>query len=154
LATYQTRVANPRYVGAVTRTASATTITRQPESQSIALGGSATFTVVAGCSPIPLNYQWRFNGTNLVEAVNSAIILTNVQVAQAGTYTVFVTNTSGSVLSSNAVLTVLDPCITDQPRSQPVAVGTPATFSVGAVGTAPLAYFWRKDGVVLADGGM
>ena len=66
----------------------------------------------------PLSFQWHFNGTNLQGAVDAALTLTNVQLAQAGTYTVLVTNAFGSVLSSNAVLTVLDPWIVGQPKNQ------------------------------------
>jgi hypothetical protein len=39
------------------------------------------------------------------------------------------------------------PAITTQPGSQTVCAGGPATFTVGASGTAPLSYQWRKAGV-------
>ena len=38
------------------------------------------------------------------------------------------------------------PAITGQPANATVAVGTSATFTVTATGTAPLAYQWRKNG--------
>jgi glucose/arabinose dehydrogenase len=38
------------------------------------------------------------------------------------------------------------PSITMQPTSLTVAAGQPATFSVSATGTAPLAYQWRRNG--------
>jgi len=38
------------------------------------------------------------------------------------------------------------PSLTTQPVSQTVSVGSNATFSVAATGTAPLSYQWRKDG--------
>ena len=83
-------------------------ITTQPTNQTAVVGGTATFTVVAsGASP--LIYQWNFNGTNIVWATNSVLTLTNVQLSQAGNYTVLVTNLFGSVLSSNALLTVNPP---------------------------------------------
>src|SRR5262249_37418712 len=63
-------------------------------------------------------------------------------------YTVLVTNAAGSVTSNAAVVTVIvPPLITTPPASQTVNAGTPATFSVAASGTAPLAYQWRKHGV-------
>jgi hypothetical protein len=80
-------------------------ITSQPTNQTVTAGGTATFTVAADGTP-PLNYQWRWNGTNLAGATGTALTLSNVQSAQAGSYAVRVTNTFGSVLSSNAVLTV------------------------------------------------
>jgi hypothetical protein len=118
-------------------------ITTQPTNQTVAVGGTATFTVVAGGTP-PLNYQWNFNGTNIVRATNTVLTLTNVQLNQAGNYAVLVTNASGSVLSSNAVLAVytIPPFIVTQPTNQTVAVGSTATFTVVAGGTAPLRYQW------------
>lgn len=38
------------------------------------------------------------------------------------------------------------PVITNQPQSTTVALGSPASFSVTATGTAPLSYQWRKNG--------
>jgi hypothetical protein len=38
------------------------------------------------------------------------------------------------------------PAITAQPASQAVLVGQTATFTVGAAGTAPLAYQWQRNG--------
>jgi glucose/arabinose dehydrogenase len=41
------------------------------------------------------------------------------------------------------------PRIETQPASATVDQGAPATFTVGAVGVAPLAYQWRRDGAVI-----
>ena len=43
--------------------------------------------------------------------------------------------------------------ITRQPTSQAVTAGQTATFSVAAVGSVPLSYQWRKNGVNLSDDG-
>jgi hypothetical protein len=80
-------------------------IISQPANQTVTVGGSATFSVMAGGSP-PLSYQWNFNGTNISGATDSTLTLNNVQASQAGNYTVLVTNAFGSVLSSNVVLTI------------------------------------------------
>jgi uncharacterized repeat protein (TIGR01451 family) len=135
----------------VTTVVAAPAITAQPASQAANAGTNVTFQVAAG-GTAPLAYQWIFNGTNLAGAINAALTLTNVQWAEAGTYTVLVTNAYGSVLSSNAVLTVLDPWILGQPKDQSVTAGAPATFTVTAVGTLPLSYQWLKEGVGLVDG--
>ncbi len=82
-------------------------ILESPQSATVLEGTNLPLTVEA--VPPPLAYQWCFHGTNLPGAVSSALTLTNVQIAQAGTYTVLVTNNYGSALSSNAVLTVLEP---------------------------------------------
>ena len=126
-------------------------ITVQPASQ-VAIAGTNVTLLVMASGNAPLSYQWRFNGNNLAGAVSSTLTLTNVQVAQAGSYSVLVTNALGSVVSSNAVLTVLDPWIIGQPKNQVVTAGAPASFSVSAVGTLPLGYQWLKEGVALADG--
>ena len=76
-------------------------ITQQPTNQTVASGNAAMFSVAATGST-PLSYQWNFEGTNILEATNTTLILTNVQLSQSGSYAVLVTNTLGSVLSSNA----------------------------------------------------
>jgi len=128
-------------------------ITSQPANQSVAANGSATFSVTAGGSPT-LSYQWSCDGTPLVGATNAVLSLANVQVINAGTYDVTVTNLYGLATSSNATLTVfLPPAITQQPQSQMVLSYNPATFTVAATGTGPLSYQWLKNGTNLFDGG-
>ena len=72
----------------------------------------------------------------------------------AGSYVVVVTGASGSVTSSVATLTVVDPpSIITQPVSQMILVGGSATFSVASRGTVPLDYGWYFNGTnVLQDG--
>ena len=77
----------------------------QPTDQTVGVGGTAAFTVVAGGEP-PLSYQWQHETTNLAGASGASLVLSNVQPADAGTYAVRVTNAVGSVISSNALLTV------------------------------------------------
>jgi len=127
------------------------TVTTPPQSQSVSVGGTATFTVTA-TGTLPLSYQWCFNGTNLAGQTTTALSLSNVQAAQAGSYTVVVTNVAGSVTSQVAVLTVLEPpAIVSQPQSRTNVVGSTAAFSVVASGTEPLAYQWCFNGTNLAD---
>jgi len=57
-------------------------------------------------STTPVNYQWQFDGTNILNATNNTLLLPNVQLINAGVYDVTVTNMIGGVISSNAVLTV------------------------------------------------
>jgi Right handed beta helix region len=42
------------------------------------------------------------------------------------------------------------PAITTQPANQSVTAGQTSTFTVGAIGTAPLTYQWQKNGTALA----
>jgi hypothetical protein len=92
-------------------TATAPQITVQPADQTVALGDSASFAVTASGTS-PLNYQWTFAGTNLSGATGTQLPLPSVADAQAGDYAVVVANTSGSVTSRTAVLTVVPtpPC--------------------------------------------
>ena len=130
---------------------SAPVITSQPVSRTNAVGTTASFSVSATGST-PLRYQWRKDGANILNATNATLSLSNVQLSNAGVYSVLVTNVAGSVLSSNATLTVGSaPTITTQPASQTVKRGATVTFSVTATGTAPLRYQWRKDGVNLLN---
>ena len=127
------------------------TITVQPNSQAVLPDANVVLQVTAA-GTAPLGFQWRFNGTNLDGAAAAALTIPNVQIAQAGSYTVLVTNAFGSTLSSNAIVTVLDPWIVAQPKSLSVAAGTPAAFTVSAVGAPTLSYQWLKETIALVDG--
>ena len=86
----------------------APSITTQPASQTVAQGGSVTFSVAATGSA-PLTYQWQFNGNNISGATSSTYSITSAQTNDAGTYSVVVSNAQGSVMSGNATLTVNPP---------------------------------------------
>lgn len=82
-----------------------TQITLQPRSSSVSLGGTVTFSVTTDGTDLPI-YQWSFNGQPISGATGPALTLTNVQVAQAGSYTLSITNSSGTLISEAAQLTV------------------------------------------------
>ncbi len=82
-------------------------ITGQPQSQSVVAGSNATFTVTATGGN--LSYQWLFNAGVIGGATTNSYTVVNVQTNNAGNYSVMVTNTQGSVTSSNALLTVSPP---------------------------------------------
>jgi hypothetical protein len=138
------------------------TITTQPVGQTVAMGTTVNFNVTASGAP-PLGYQWRINGANLSNgggvsgATSANLTLANVQVDQAGSYSVVVSNASGSITSSNAILAVFLAnqalVITSQPASQSAVPGGTVRFNVGAIGLGPLSYQWRFNGMNLADGG-
>ena len=124
----------------------APSISAPPLSITVNQNSNATFTVTATGTPTPA-YQWQFNGTNIVNATNSVYTRTNVQAADAGSYSVVLTNVGGSLTSGNAVLAVnLKPTFISQPMNTSANVGSTATFSVGATGTGPLSYQWRLNG--------
>ena len=80
-------------------------ITAQPGDRVTVAGNSATFSVAATGTPA-VGYQWRFNGTNLPAATASLLLLTNVALSQAGSYSVLITNLVGSTNSGVALLSV------------------------------------------------
>ena len=85
----------------------APSISMQPEGGTALKGSSVTLGVVAW-GTAPLHYQWRLDGAVLEGQTNSSLVLSQVQPNQAGTYTVVVSNSVGSVESQGAALVVLD----------------------------------------------
>jgi len=126
-------------------------ITSQPASQTNAVGSTATFGVGVGGAG-PFLYQWSFDGTNIIAATNATLSLTNLQLSQAGDYTVLVSNGDAATNSLSAILTVvIPPTVSQQPQSQTVLSYGSATFNVAATGTGPLSYQWQKNGTNLVD---
>lgn len=112
-------------------------IATQPASQTVSVGATVSFSVTtAGVTP-PVSYQWRFNGLDLSNgalvqgATTATLTLTSVQHAQAGAYSVVVTHAGGTLVSSDALLTVT----TGAPSLAEAldVVGSPITLST--VGT-------------------
>ncbi len=126
-------------------------ITSQPGSQLIVSSSNVTFTATATGSA-PLNYQWRYMGVNLPGATNSNLVLTNFQVSQAGVYNILVFNGAGAALGQDFVITSRVALqIVQQPLDRTVVVGRTTNFNVSALGTGPLRYQWRFNGVPITD---
>jgi hypothetical protein len=66
------------------------------------------------------------------------------------TDTVATDDINGARFLYDSGVVVTAPAITNQPASLSATVGTGATFSVVATGTAPLTYQWRKNGTDIA----
>ena len=80
-------------------------ITTPPRNTSTICGDGASFSVAADGST-PLTYQWQFGGANIPGATQTSLTLNNVNLTQAGTYYVAVSNAFGGVVTG-AVLTVI-----------------------------------------------
>jgi hypothetical protein len=128
------------------------------------------------------DFYWYLNGSNLVTSTSasgtvitnhegsggaklsysvsnsvSTLTLNNISPANAGAYTVVVSNFWGSFTSSPAMLGVIasPPGIVTQPAPRSVLAGQSTSFSVTASGTTPLSYQWQKVGLGnLSDGGV
>ncbi|HZM03149.1 MAG TPA: immunoglobulin-like domain-containing protein, partial [Candidatus Saccharimonadales bacterium] len=124
----------------------APTITTQPASLTTNAGTTAVFTVVA--TGDSLTYQWLKNGVSLTDggaatgSTSAALTLSGLLATNAGSYVVIVTNSAGSVTSSVAVLTIIDPTINTQPGNVAAPLNHVAYFSVDAGGTGPFSYQW------------
>jgi hypothetical protein len=116
-------------------------------------GDSTNFTVSATGTP-PLSYQWRKEGMNLRGAAGAVYPLVNVQTNNAGNYSVVIKNVAGSATSQVVVLTVLVPptILSIMPTNAVIVRGAATNFTVSAIGTPPLSYQWRKEGMNLRGG--
>jgi hypothetical protein len=128
-------------------------IAYQPTNATVAQGGNANFQSAATGTPAPI-YQWFYNGTNqLTGQISGTLLLTNVQLSQAGIYTMLASNVAGSVTSSPALLTVLvPPAIASQPTNESVVQGGSVSFQIVAMGNPAPAYQWYFNGTNLLDG--
>jgi hypothetical protein len=127
-------------------------VTLQPKSQSALAGMSPTFTVAAAGSP--LSYFWYRDGSFIPGATGSSYTFTNAQVSDSGAiFTCVISNINGGTLCSNAILTVAPdiPVITVQPANQSAPSGSNATFTITATSGAPLSYFWKRGGLLIAN---
>lgn len=82
-------------------------IVSHPESVAVVVGESATFSVEVLDAGLTLQYQWLKNGEIIVGALSDTYTIPVTTVADAGSYSVVVTSSSGSTESLPAVLTVL-----------------------------------------------
>ena len=156
--TYTVTVTNPvgRFTsaGAALSVAMPAVIKTAPQNVVANPGANATFSVeVSGTAP--LTYKWRNASTDtpILGATSSTLILKNISAADAGSYSVEVTDARKSVVTATAALSVNSPVVvTAQPVGGAFNLDAPVNLNVQASGTAPLKYQWRKNGVAIAGG--
>ena len=126
------------------------TITTQPANVTVNEGAKTTFTVTATDAE---SYQWQWssdkgktwnNSTSATTGYNTNTLQVNAAAKRNGyKYRCKVTNSTGTVTSSAATLTVKSkPVITTQPESTAVYVGNTAAFKVVAT-SGELSYRWQ-----------
>jgi hypothetical protein len=134
-------------------------ITNAPVAITVGAGTNATFHVGA-IGTGPFTNTWLL-GTNVVQTdvvpgpVNDidSYAIVSAMPANAGSYTVIVSDASGSVVSTAVTLTVgTAPVITVPPANVSTYVGANVTFPVTATGST-LSYIWTSNTVKLANGG-
>jgi hypothetical protein len=95
----------------LTITPSGPVIISQPASQTVLVGATVQLAVTVD-GTAPFSYQWKQNGTNLVDggaisgSVTPILTINGASSANIGTYNVVVSNAIGTVTSTGAVLTV------------------------------------------------
>jgi hypothetical protein len=100
---------NSLRVSTSTTVPTAPTIGSQPQSQTVVAGANVAFSVTAQ-GTAPLSYLWKLNNTDLADGAGvqgsrtATLNLQNVQAAQAGSYTVQISNGAGNVTSTAATL--------------------------------------------------
>ncbi len=106
--TYTVRLTNsagePRlHTNAIVTVLTPPIITNQPASLTLGVGSNAVFRAgVRGTAP--LIYQWFKNGVLMPTQTNSLLGFTNIEPANEGVYFALITNSLGSVTTTNAVL--------------------------------------------------
>ena len=136
------------------------TVTVQPGSQVAFVGSNAVFSaqVSASAGETITGYAWLMSPTGLNPfnavpgATTATCTLTNVQTSDTGSYfarVIFNSGTNIGLTSASAAvtLTVHDQArITAQPQGGLIRIaGTNVSFSVSALGQAPLSYQWRLN---------
>lgn len=86
-------------------------IVEQPQSLRLAIGETAVLTVSA-TGALPIRYQWWKGTEPMADQTNASLTLSNANAFTQETYRVEVSNSGGSVSSSTATVTVLDPELT------------------------------------------
>ena len=126
----------------------------QPPAATVAhVGGQAILsTAVSGTSPLAL--QWFHEDAPIGGAIKPYLLLTNVQLADAGAYTLIATNAAGQTNSQTATLTVQsEPAVAEVLTPQNVLIGTSVCLPATVSGAEPLVFQWRLDGRDLPEGG-
>jgi hypothetical protein len=125
------------------------TVITVPPVASVAVCPGASTTLSVTATGAGLTYQWKRNGIVIPGAVSSTFPITNMTIAEAGSYTVIVRGTCGTDSAVANVSFVLQPQITTHPVSQAVCTGNTITLSVAAQGFS-ITYQWRKNSQLIA----
>jgi len=118
-----------------------------PPNQTIDAGRTNVYLrSLAGGAPLP-TYRWWFNGNPIEGATNNLLRFGRTTPAIAGSYTVVASNSSGSVTSNPALVTVV-PFFMDGPNDALVLLGNEGFLAVYNWGASlPTSCRWFHDGV-------
>ena len=129
------------------RIGAATDIVEQPQSVELCSGEPLTLTVQA--TGEELTYQWKRNGVDLSGQTAPSLSVNQVSSSSAGTYTVSVAGSCGQVLSTPAMVRIVESTVmTEQPKDAELEAGEQLELVVKA-NIATAEYQWFKDDVAL-----
>jgi hypothetical protein len=123
-------------------------ITDEPDSVVACIGDPVSFSVSA-TSSLPLMYQWRLDGVDILGATSDTYSIGSAIAADQGTYDVVVSG-CGQTISMPATLSLPGATVTTHPVDFTAAVGDPAMFFVAGTGTGTLTYQWLADGAPIS----
>jgi hypothetical protein len=99
------------------------------------LGSTFTFNAPPVFGQGPLTYQWRKQGTNISGATSTSLAISSAQLTDAGSYSVVVTNSTGSRTSTAATLVVNVPPIFTSPNTAKFIVDRAGSYTLTASGS-------------------
>jgi hypothetical protein len=122
----------------------------QPTNQNVLPNTNVTlYSLAAGNGPV--RYQWRFEGTNILDETNANYSFTGANPTNHGNYSVVAMDDFNSTVSSNAFIYVLvKPFVVTHIKPATVLQGGTAVFSLVATGAPTIWYRWLRGGAAIA----
>ncbi len=123
----------------------------QPQNTSAPLGGGVALSATARSGCRTLHYQWQFQGVDLPGAMGDTLVVTNLQLAQEGLYSVVANDGVSSLRSDGARLSIHRPLrFIEEPKSgTAVTAGRFAFTAAVDGGPPPFAYEWRHGSQIV-----
>ncbi|RFC45531.1 MAG: Immunoglobulin I-set domain-containing protein/Immunoglobulin I-set domain-containing protein [Verrucomicrobia bacterium] len=122
----------------------------QPVAQAVNPGDTAVFSVVAVGKN--LSYQWLKSGVPILGGTGATLRVSDAGASQVGLYEVKVSHAYGVSVSVSARLSLNEKVqILSEPSAPPLVERGNTTLVVKAMGTGPLNYQWRKNGVLIVN---
>ncbi len=124
-------------------------ITNEPQDVYVTPYETTSFTVGA-IGAAPLSYQWFFDSSDILNATNDTLTVSDIVQTNLGQYFVVITNGYGTATSSIANL-YMYPTIIDPFTGFITESGQTNTLSVGAWGSGVLMYQWYDNGSAILN---
>jgi len=124
----------------------------QPSSQTLFEGQSTSIEVLASGGGF-LRYQWYKNRQPIADALSHKLTISNASEEDAGRYHVIISNSLGSVHSSDAELEIYsnsaDITITEQPYDSHISIGETLSLYVQTTQNSLYSFQWFKNDAAL-----